>query len=322
MKNILITGITGQDGIFLTSEILKQNSKVNIFGITRNSKSPLFFNKLKKIMENPPESIKLLDINLNNYDETKKLIQDVKPDFIYNLTGPSSVYGSFSYRSETKSLILNIFDNLIKALLEENLFPNFYQASSSEMFGPHTEGKLDEESNFNPNSPYAEAKLKNHMKVMELSEKYEWNIYSGIMFNHESEFRQDDYLFMKIINGAIDIKNKKIDKLTLGSLDYIRDWSYAKDISKAIYLINNKGKSSSYVIGSGKGHKIQNIVEIVFDYFNLNLSKYVDIDESLIREGDPIKIVSNPEKIKRELKWTNNVSFQDLVYLCIQSRVK
>ena len=321
MKNILITGITGQDGVFLTSEIIKNNSNLNIYGVSRGKNNSLFFDKLNTLIKASTDSIKLLNVDLNNYEETKKLIQDTKPDFVYNLTGPSSVYDSLKNPSVTKSLIVNIFDNLTKAIIEESLFPNFYQASSSEMFGIDNGKKLDEESKFNPNSPYAEAKLDNHFKVLKLAEKYEWNIFSGIMFNHESQFREDNYLFMKIINGAINIKNKKIDKLTLGSLDYVRDWSYAGDTSKAIYKITNEGKSNTYVIGSGKGHQIKNIVEIVFDRFNLDVTKYIDIDESLIRKGDPKSIVSNPLKIQEELNWSSEVSFENLVNICIDSRI-
>jgi len=321
MKNILITGITGQDGVFLTSEILKNDPNLNIYGISRKKNNSLFLNKLNTLIKTSTESIKLLNVDLNNYEETKKLIQDTRPDFVYNLTGPSSVYDSLKNPSETKSLIENIFDNLTKSIIEESLFSNFYQASSSEMFGIDDGKKLNEGSNFNPNSPYAEAKLENHFKVLKLSEKYEWKIFSGIMFNHESQFREDNYLFMKIINGAINIKNKKIDKLTLGSLDYIRDWSYAGDTCKAIYKIINEGRSSSYVIGSGKGHKIKNIIEIVFDRFNLDINKYIDIDESLIRKGDPKSIVSNPLKIQEELNWSTKVSFENLVNICIDSRI-
>ena len=321
MKNILITGITGQDGVFLTSEILKNNPNFNIYGVSRNKDNSLFLSKLNTLIETSSESVKLLNTDLNNYEETKKLIQDIKPDFVYNLTGPSSVYDSFINPSATKSLIVNIFDNLTKAIIKESLFSNFYQASSSEMFGIDNGKKLDEDSAFKPNSPYAEAKLENHFKVLKLSKKYEWKIFSGIMFNHESQFREDNYLFMKIIKGAINIKNKKIDKLTLGSLDYIRDWSYAGDTSKGIYKIANEGTSNAYVVGSGKGHKIKNIVEIVFERFNLDINKYIDIDESLIRKGDPKSIVSNPIKIQEELNWSTEVSFENLVNICIDSRL-
>ena len=321
MENILITGISGQDGVFLTSEILKNNPTQNIYGITRQKNKESFFNKLNTISNIDSQKVKLLNVDLNNLHETSKLIEDIRPDYIYNLSGPSSVYDSFINPLETKSQINSIFANLTSPLIKLGLFSNFYQASSSEMFGLHTEERLSEESTFNPNSPYAEAKLENHKKVLDFSQKYDWKIYSGIMFNHESQFREDRYLFMKIINGAIDIKNKKLKKLTVGSLDYVRDWSFAGDISKAIYAIANKGSSNAYIIGSGKGNSIKTVIEIIFDYFNLNLNKYIDVDENLIRKGDPVSIVSNPEKLNHELGWNNTISFEDLIQICIESKI-
>ncbi len=321
MENILITGISGQDGIFLTSVILKNNPTQNIYGITRQKNKKIFFNKLNTISNVDNQKVKLLNVDLNNLHETSKLIEDIRPDYIYNLSGPSSVYDSFINPNETKSQINSIFENLTSPLINLGLFSNFYQASSSEMFGLHTEERLSEESTFNPNSPYAEAKLENHKKVLDFSQKYDWNIYSGIMFNHESQFREDRYLFMKIINGAIDIKNKKLKKLTVGSLDYIRDWSFAGDISKAIYAITNKGSSNAYVIGSGKGNSIKTVIEIIFDYFNLNLDKYIDVDKNLIRKGDPVSVVSNPKKLNHELGWDNTISFEDLIQICIESKI-
>ena len=321
MENILITGISGQDGVFLTSVILKNNPTQNIYGITRQKNKKIFFNKLNTISNVDNQKVKLLNVDLNNLHEISKLIEDIRPDYIYNLSGPSSVYDSFINPLETKSQINSIFENLTSPLIKLGLFSNFYQASSSEMFGLHAEERLSEESTFNPNSPYAEAKLENHKKVLDFSQKYDWKIYSGIMFNHESQFREDGYLFMKIINGAIDIKNKKLKKLTVGSLDYVRDWSFAGDISKAIYAITNKGSSNTYVIGSGKGNSIKTVIEIIFDYFNLNLDKYIDVDENLIRKGDPVSIVSNPKKLNHELGWNNTISFEDLIKICIKSKI-
>ena len=321
MKNILITGITGQDGIFLTSEILKNQPNHNIVGITRQKSNRNFFNKLCTLINNTTDKVNLLNVNLNDLNEVKNLIIKIKPESIYNLSGPSSVYDSFTNPNESKYLIKNIFDNLTNSVIQSGVYSNFYQASSSEMFGYKSNKPLDESSTFSPNSPYAEAKLRNHKKALELSKKYDWNIFSGIMFNHESQFREDRYLFMKVIDGAFSIKNKKIKKLTLGSLDYVRDWSFAGDISKAIHSITNNGCSDSYVIGSGEGHSIKKLVEIVFSNFGLDFNKYIEIDETLIRKGDPKSIISNPRKIRDELGWSNNVYFEDLVQICLKSRI-
>ena len=283
MKKVLVTGITGQDGIFLTNILLQNHKEIEIIGVSRSAKNnKSFFKNLNKVNNQTHnlESISLVDLNLLDLNDTSNFIQQINPDYVVNLSGPSSVYKSYNDSSIPKS-ICTIFNNLTTALIENNQFPNFYQASSSEIF-KESENRLNEKSEFYPKSPYAIAKFKNHNKVFELREQYNWNIVSGIMFNHESEFRKNDYLIMKIIQSAIKIKNNKQDILTLGSTSYIRDWSYSEDIANAIYQIVTNGKSGSYVIGSGVGHKIADILDIVFNFLDLDWQRFVNIDESFL----------------------------------------
>jgi len=306
--------------MFLTNIILN-NTPGNVYALTRK-KNNFNIKKLKYLNKNFDTSrLRVIEIDYQNYNEILKFFEDLKPNYIFNMMGPSSVNKFINSPNNMKNITIQSFDNLTNSLIETKNFCNFYQASSSEMFGHQSNKPLDESSTFSPNSPYAEAKLRNHKKALELSKKYDWNIFSGIMFNHESQFREDGYLFMKIINGAIDIKNKKLKKLTVGSLDYVRDWSFAGDISKAIYAITNKGSSNAYVIGSGKGNSIKTVIEIIFDYFNLNLDKYIDVDETLIRKGDPVSVVSNPKKLNHELGWNNIINFEDLIQICIESKI-
>lgn len=322
MKKVLVTGITGQDGIFLTNVLLQKHKEIEIIGISRNAKNnKSFFKNLNQVNNqiHNLESISLVDLNLLDLNDTFEFIRQINPDYVVNLSGPSSVYKSFKDSSIPTS-ICTIFNNLTTALIENNQFPNFYQASSSEIF-KESENKLNEQSEFDPKSPYAIAKFKNHNKVFELREKYDWNIVSGIMFNHESEFRKNDYLIMKIIQSAIKIKNNKQEILTLGSTSYIRDWSYSEDIAKAIYQIVTNGVSGSYVIGSGVGHKIADILDIVFNFLDLDWKKFVNIDESLLRTGDPIKIISDPHRIINDLSWKPEVSFEEMVMKCLTSKL-
>ena len=152
------------------------------------------------------QNINLVNTSLENQEEVDKLIKDFRPDYLFNLTGPSSVYESIK-QPELEFKITKIFDNLIEANIKNNNLCNFYQASSSEMFGQNNNLNIyNENSKFKPNSPYASGKFTNHEKIKRLREEYEWNIYSGIMFNHESEYRKNDYLFMKIIQTAYKIK--------------------------------------------------------------------------------------------------------------------
>jgi len=141
------------------------------------------------------------------------------------------------------------------------------------------------------------------------------------MFNHESEFRDNEYLIMKIINFAINTSKGENSKLNLGSTEILRDWSYAGDVAEAIYRINNKNKSQDYVVGSGTGYKIQNILENVFGYFDLNWEDYVLVDPTLLRKGDPISIVSDPRKINQEHNWKTKVSLESLLEKCIQFKL-
>lgn len=314
----LITGITGQDGIFLSSKIIKSDRDARIIGVSRDSNLTPFKNKLSYVhgKDYNFENIKVENINLEDREIVKFLIEESQPDFIYNLSGPSSVYDSLTDNFKSHDQIIRIFDNLIDSVIKNRITCNFFQASSSEMFAP-SELPLDENSKMDPRSPYAIAKLNIHNKIQSLKLQENFIISSGIMFNHESEFRANQYLIMKIINFVINIEKKHNDVLKIGSLDLIRDWSYAKDVANAIYEINSKNISQDYVIGSGEGTPISEVLSIIFSFFNLDWSRHVEIDNRLLRKGDPLSIVSNPAKINNQLNWKSEHSTEDLLKRCI-----
>ena len=319
MKNThLITGITGQDGIFLSSKIIKSDRDARIIGISRDSNLTIFKNKFRYIhgTDYDFENIKIKNINLNDKKVVRSLIDEFQPNFIYNLSGPSSVYDSLTDGNKSHDQIIRIFDNLIDSIIKSKNICNFFQASSSEMFAP-SELPLDENSKMGPRSPYAIAKFNIHNKIQSLKLQENLSISSGIMFNHESEFRANQYLIMKIINFVINIEKKHNDVLKIGSLDLTRDWSYAKDVADAIYEINSKNISQDYVIGSGEGTSISKVLSIIFSYFNLDWSRHVEIDSQLLRKGDPLSIVSNPAKINNQLDWESKHSIEDLLKRCI-----
>ena len=315
MEKVLITGISGQDGLFLTKNLLQESPSLKIYGISRRNKILDFERKIKYLGIEDTRNIRVSNIDLLNKEEIKNFINTHKFTKIYNLTGPSSVYDSVKKPEETFYIITKIFENLIEVILDKKTDLSFFQASSSEMFGKSNSKILTEESEFLPNSPYAKAKLYNHNMVIDLSK--ELDIKSGIMFNHESEFRDSKYLFSKIIKGAKDIKNKKIKKITVGSLNYERDWLFAGDVTKAIIKITKSGKKNSYVISSGKSHSIEYLISIVFDLFNLNWEKYVEVDSNLLRKNDPEKIFSNPSRLVNELNWKPEYSFEQLIERCV-----
>lgn len=320
---ILITGITGQDGIFLTSHLLKKEDNLKIFGISRSKKNNNFYKNLyNSIGKYDENKLNLIKLDLLNQNEVEQLLIDLEVDKIVNLSGPSSVYNSFYNTEEYKNIIINQFDNLVNSCKSINTFPTFFQASSSEMFSNSAPGPLNEHSKMKPRSPYAEAKYVLHSKVHELKNSNDWNIKSGVMFNHESEYRQDNFLVMKVITTVIDIYDQKTSELIVGSLEYKRDWSYAHDIVNAIDLIINEINPVDYVIGSGAGNTILDMVKYVFEYFNLDYLDYVKVDNTLLRDGDPIEIVSDPSLIYNNLGWKAEVNFQNMLAKIIEFKLK
>tara|TARA_B100002051_G_C16742383_1_gene645129 strand:+ start:2449 stop:3423 length:975 start_codon:yes stop_codon:yes gene_type:complete len=321
MENILITGITGQDGIFLTKNLLEQNQDCVIHGTSRNKDISSFQKNLSSLGITNFDNIKIYNLNLEEKQKVENLITSVSPDIVFNLAGPSSVYESFSNPKKTIDLITNIFNNLTGALISQNIFCNFFQASSSEMFNSKVNEIINEESPIKSNSPYAEAKIINHNQAKNLIKTYDWNITSGIMFNHESEFRDAGYLTSKIIKNVYEIYNKREQKIVVGSLDYVRDWSFAGDIMNGALLLSLNDARGSYIMGSGIGTSIKELIQIVFNYFDLNWEKYTDVDESLLRKGDPKIKISDPTKISNEFGWKTELSFEDLIIRCIEKKI-
>lgn len=320
-ENVLITGITGQDGIFLTSSLVETIKNANIFGISRD-KSSTFVNKINKLNQNlTTENIHIINTDLRDKKQVFDVIEDIKPSQIYNLTGPSSVYESINKPDFYRQSIPNMFNNLTESCIELRLFPSFFQASSSETFDKNNSIPLNENSSFNPRTPYSVAKYEVYNSVRALRETYDWNIKAGIMFNHESEYRDQGYLFSKIIDSAIKIKNNQLDKLAVGSLSYIRDWSFAGDVAEAIMLMNLSNNSDDFVIGSGLGTSIEDLLNITFSEFNLDYNKYVEVDSSLLRIGDPQKIVSDPTNLKNKIGWHPKLNIQQLIERCISFKL-
>ena len=318
MKKILITGITGQDGLFLSSLLLKEHSKVSILGLTRNN-SNSFFENLGKIYDKRHDNIKLIKVDYENKFEISSLIKSFSPDYVYNFMGPSSVYESI-LRPANREMITSGFNTIIEALIESRNFCNFFQASSSEMFNT-SKLPLNEKSQMKTRSPYAEAKLQNHLYVQKCFEKYDWNITSGIMFNHESEFRSKNYLIMKIINTAIEISRGNSQVLEIGTIEYIRDWSFAGDVVNAAYLINTKGTQPNYVIGSGVGTSIEYVLNYIFSNLGLNWEEHTNVNPSLLRKGDSKIIISDPKKLKKEFNWEPSYDISNLLDRCITTKM-
>ena len=311
-QNILITGISGQDGLFLTDYILSDKfSNFKVFGVSRQNSETTLRNL--KTLNNQNAEVEIFNTDLTNSTETFNLINHIKPSQIYNLSGPSSVYDSLANQKYFQETINSIFDNLTNSCIKQNHFPAFFQACSSEMFSIKNTMPLNERSIFEPRSPYAIAKYEVFNKVNSLKEQFDWNIKSGIMFNHESEFRNKDYLFMQIFNSAKKIKNKEMKLLEVGSTNVVRDWSFAGDVAIATFLITQSDNNNNFIIGSGVSTSISEVVEKVFSLYDLKPENHIKVNPKLLREGDPLEIVSDPSLLKSELNWSPQLSVDDLL---------
>lgn len=311
-QNILITGISGQDGLFLTDYLLSNKlSSFKVFGVSRQNSEATLRN-LKTLNKETAE-VEICNTDLTNTTEVFNLINRIKPSQIYNLSGPSSVYDSLTNQKYFQETINLIFDNLANSCIKQNHFPAFFQACSSEMFSIKNTMPLNEGSTFEPRSPYASAKYEVFNKVNSLKEQFDWNIKSGIMFNHESEFRNKDFLFMQIFNSAKKIKNKELKFLEVGSTNLVRDWSFAGDVARAIFLINQSDNNNNFIIGSGVPTSISEIVQKVFSLYDLKPENHIKINPKLLRKGDPLEIISDPSLLKSELNWTPQLSVDDLL---------
>lgn len=318
MENILITGISGQDGLFLASNYLLKK-KYKVFGVSRNNNYQKIINNIKQTSGLYDIELYIDNIDLQNKDLVKEYIDRVNPSTIINLSGPSSVTESIVDK-DSKDIILKIFGNLIDAITDLNDEIVFVQPGSSEMFNLHDTKKLTETSPMDPKTPYAEAKFEIYNKLIDLREQRGLKVINTILFNHESEFRKNDYLFPKIINAALNISRKNQNVLKVGSLDMVRDWSFAGDIVNGIDLLLEKKMYEEYVIGSGVGTTIENIISYVFGYFDLDYKKFIEIDSSLLREDSPQSIISDPTKICN-LGWKPTHNINMLLERCISYKV-
>jgi len=319
VDRILITGISGQDGVFLTSKLFSLNNNIKIYGISRNINNPNFYKKIAKINKNfNLDNIQLINTNLFNYIEANNLISDIKPTVIINLAGPSSVSGSINNEKYYKVHLEDSFDNIANSVISLNLKTKIFQASSSEMFDESGE-RLNEQSTLKPRNPYSNSKYKIHLKIEHLRKQSGLNISSGIMFNHESEFRSQQFLVMNIIKNALSIKRKEIENFKIGSIDYVRDWSFAGDFMDGVLQIIMQDNLEDFVLGSGEGTQVRHLLEYVFSFLSLNWEEHIVIDKAILRKNDPLSIVSNPDKIFNKIGWKAEMDIEKLLFRMIEN---
>lgn len=317
MKTALITGITGQDGSYLAELLLSKNYKV--VGIKRRT-SLISTDRINHLYEN--KNFKVVYGNLNDSGALHRIMIENKPDEIYNLAAQSHVRVSFETPQETADFVGIGTLRLLEAV--RNICPNskFYQASSSEMFGDNPEHPQSETTRFMPASPYACAKVYAHNICRNYRESYNMHISCGILFNHESPRRGETFVTRKITLAAARIKMGLQDKLYLGNLEAKRDWGFAGDYVEAMWLMTQQNKGDDYVIATGETHTVEEFLKEVFAYAELDIKKYVEIDERLFRPHEVPLLLGNSHKAEIKLGWSPKVKFTDLAKMMYEEDLK
>lgn len=309
-KTALITGITGQDGAYLAKFLIQKN--YNVIGVSRNISVQ---NTRKLEFLNCKNKITLITADLSNKDKVEDLIKNHEPDEVYNLAAQSSVGRSFSEPLDTFQFNTISVVNLLDTIKDTNSEIKFYQASSSEMFGNVSFDKLPikETHHFNPTSPYGISKASAHFLTINYREAFGLYTACGILFNHESCLRGDNFVIKKIINTALKIKNGQEDTLTLGNLTVSRDWGYAPKYVEAMWLMLQADQPEDYIICSGNHNTLQDFVVSVFDHLGLDLKKHLRLDQNFMRQLDLGYMFGDNKKAKKQLGWDYDMNTKQLI---------
>lgn len=313
MKKALITGITGQDGSYLAELLLAKGYEV--FGMMRRSSSL----NTSRVDHLAKKRLKLLYGDLNDASSVNQIVKSVRPDEIYNLAAQSHVKVSFEVPEYTSEVTALGALRLLEAIREAHVKTRFYQASSSELYGRTETTSQNENTPFKPVSPYAVAKLFAYWTTVNYREGYGIYACNGVLFNHESPRRGENFVTRKITTAAAKIKKGLQDKLYLGNLDARRDWGYAKDYVEAMWLMLQKEKPEDYVIATGKTHTVREFLEEAFGYAELDWKKYVKIDKKYFRPLEVNHLCGDTSKAKKKLGWVPKTSFQELVRLMVDA---
>tara|TARA_R110002072_G_scaffold302284_1_gene484583 strand:+ start:10206 stop:11216 length:1011 start_codon:yes stop_codon:yes gene_type:complete len=314
LKTALITGITGQDGSYLAELLLEKNYRV--IGLKRRT-SVICTERLDDIFGH--EDFEMRYFELNDTGCMWRLLQEYKPDEIYNLAAQSHVRVSFEVPESTVDGIAMGTLRLLEAA--RHIVPNarIYQASSSEMFGDNPEYPQSEDTALMPASPYACAKVFAHNLVRNYRESYGMHVSSGILFNHESPRRGETFVTRKITLAAARIKLGIQEKLYLGYLDSKRDWGFAGDYVEMMWLMLQQGEPDDYVIATGRTHSVRAFLEVVFKHAGLDIEKHVEIDERLFRPQEVPLLLGDPSKARRKLGWSPKMRFEGLAKMMYES---
>ncbi|MBH8566844.1 GDP-mannose 4,6-dehydratase [Nostoc sp. CENA67] len=305
-KKALITGLTGQDGSYLAELLLAKGYQV--FGLVRRSST----SNLERITH-LSGNVEIVSGDLLDQSSLMDVIAESQPDEIYNLASQSYVPLSWTQPALTAEYTALGVSRLLESIRRCKPDAKFYQASSSEVFGQPDESPQTERTAFRPRNPYGVAKAYAHWMTVNYRQKYNLYTCCGITYTHESPRRGTEFVFRKITHTAAQIKLGFTNELKLGNLDARRDWCYAKDAVYAMWLMLQQEQPDDYIIASGETHSVKELVECAFNCVGLNWQDYVSVDPAFYRPDEPVQLIGSINKIKTELGWQPQHSFEELV---------
>ncbi len=322
MKRALITGITGQDGSYLSELLLEKGYEVH--GVVRRSSS---FNteRIDHLYRDPHERGVHLYLHygdLNDSTSLQNIVAEVKPDEVYNLGAQSHVRVSFDIPEYTGEVTALGAVRLLEAIRRVGVHCRFYQASSSELYGKVVETPQKETTPFHPRSPYAVAKAYAFYMTQNYREAYGMFAVNGLLFNHESPRRGETFVTRKITRAVGRIVHGAQKELFLGNLDARRDWGYAPDFVEAMWLMLQADEPDDYVVGTGETHSVKEFLDVAFGHVGLDWSEHVKIDPRYFRPAEVDLLLSDPSRAREKLGWKPKVGFRELVTMMVDADVE
>jgi GDPmannose 4,6-dehydratase len=309
-KRALITGITGQDGAYLSEFLLKRGYEV--YGIVRRSSHfEVADHRLRWL--GLEKDVQLLDGNMSDVSSLIRIVQETRPDEVYNLAAQSFVASSWQQPIITANITAVGVTHILEALRIAQPDARFYQASSSEMFGRAQEPVQSETTPFYPRSPYAVAKLYGHWITVNYRESFAMHASSGILFNHESPLRSTEFVTRKVTDTVARIKLGMATELRLGNIDAKRDWGHAKDYVRAMWLMIQQDTPDDYVIATGRTTTVREMCALAFNHVGLNMEDHVVIDPNLFRSAEVDVLIGNPAKSQQRLGWKAEIQLEEMI---------
>jgi GDPmannose 4,6-dehydratase len=309
-KRALITGVTGQDGAYLSQLLLGKGYEV--FGLLRRSASSDVIGERLRWL-GVADQVRMVDGNLTDMPSLLDAVAKVKPDEVYNLGAQSFVKTSWDQPQVTAQVTAVGVLNMLEAVRRTAPRARFYQASSSEMYGLIQEAEQDEKTPFYPRSPYAVAKLYGHWITVNYRESFGMHASSGILFNHESPLRGIEFVTRKVTDGAARIKLGLADELRMGNMDAERDWGHARDYVRAMWLMLQQDTPDDYVVATGRTTTVREMCRIAFAHVGLDYERHVTVDPALFRPAEVDRLLGDPAKARAKLGWTPETTLEQMI---------